>query len=490
MIINELSAIAYNRFINTDYNTGYEDDGRIFNKALPSDTPVDPGTSRPMISRSPYVPLEESDAYTALHKLSRQGYRVSERFVEYLSACFPRGDENRKNWQDAIERTFLALWRKKNKVSYLDTFYDWRGRTYHMSGEWGSLQNSRLSRASLCSPETYKVDKNSKHYEYMIKCFKHEGWPTTYEEAQSYLGAPSFDGDGALDWMGVRAALALVEIEETGETDYLLEQDATCSGFQHMALLMGDMKLARMVNALLNNTDEELEELYMYVANKCNIAALLFNGCPRKARNFAKKIVMLTGYGSGSTGLACSYWTDAGGDGETDEEGRLVPDTDATIHIGTKKFKFVELKIFVKACQDVLIHEFPLIDTLKKICISFFGRCMNKDSSVFEWEAPDGFIARRIITQKEQDEETVGAAGAMPNLIHSLDAAIIRHTLLNWNGCIGVVHDAIFSRIVDALEIREVVRESYAAIHGNLNNFPINQKNNYTINDMGRCIGV
>ena len=38
MILNEHSSIAYNRFVNPDYNTGFEDDGRIFVKAFPSPT--------------------------------------------------------------------------------------------------------------------------------------------------------------------------------------------------------------------------------------------------------------------------------------------------------------------------------------------------------------------------------------------------------------------------------------------------------------------
>ena len=483
MILNEHSSIAYNRFVNPDYNTGFEDDGRIFVKALPSPTPVTPGSNKPMISRSPFVPKEDSPHYKALDKISKQGFRVSSAFIDYISSIFPKGGEQRLKWQDAIERSFLGLWRKRGQVLYCDAFYDWRGRVYHMSGEWGSLQNNRLSRASLSAPDKYRVEPEG--YAYMIKIFKHEGWATTVEEATDYLAAPDFDGDGALDWMAVRAALTIIEISKTGMTDYLLEQDATCSGFQHMALLMRDKELAKTVNAVKSDVNGDL---YMLVADEGKIAEMLFGGNRRKARSFAKTIVMLTGYGSGATGIACNYWLDHGGDGEIDDEGRMIPDEESTIHIGNKEFTYTELKSFVKERQAILMDKFPSIKTLRKECIKWYSACMHVDASKFVWLTPDEFVALRLISQVEQDNNMVGAAGAMPNMIHSLDAAVVRYVILNFSGVLGVVHDAFFTNINDALKLRTIVQDGYVHIHSNLDKFPIN--NNRAMPEIGRCIGV
>ena len=113
---------------------------------------------------------------------------------------------------------------------------------------------------------------------------------------------------------------------------------------------------------------------------------------------------------------------------------------------------------------------------------------MNVDSSKFVWVTPDEFVSLRLITQEEQENKMVTAAGAMPNIIHSLDAAIVRYVILNWKGILGVVHDAFFSTINDALALRKVVQEGYTYIHSNLGNFPINDSK--TLPKIGRCIGV
>lgn len=489
MELKELSCIAYTRFINPDFKSDFNDDGRIFNKALPSSKPIKPGSNKPIISRSPFGPTTNSPHYKALDRQSKQGFRVSASFMDYVCSIYPRQSEQRKKWQDAIERSFLGLLRKKNELIYRDTFYDWRGRLYDMSGEWGSLQNNKLSRAALSAPEPYKVSKNSKAYSYMLRVFKSEGWPTTVDEARYYLGHPDFNGDGAIDWMAVKAALTLVDIAETGSTDYLIEQDARCSGFQHMALLTGDTTLAKMVIAIEKDPDDpEFVELYTFVAQAGNIANELFKGSAPKARSFTKNIVMLTGYGSGAHGLSCKYWLDYGGLGEIDDEGSLCPDLEATIFIGEKEFTFKELKSFVKKKQDILFNEFSSLLDLRKTCMKIFATKMKANPTVFSWEAPDGFNIVRLITKDEQLTNKVSAAGAMPNLIHSLDAAIIRYTIMNWPGVLGVVHDAFFSTVNDALEVRDIVRAGYHHVHANLGNFPI--KNTKDIPNIGLCIGV
>ena len=482
--INELSAITYMRFVNPEYDTGYEDDGRIFVKGLPSHKPIEPGSNRPMISKSPFAPPKDTIHYEVLNKVSKQGFRVSRAFMDLMGATFPKNCTERGNWLDTIERTFLGLWRKKGEILYTDAFYDWRGRVYDMSGEWGSLQNNKLSRAALSAPERYAVTEEGFHY--LKKLFFHEGWPTTPEDAQEYLENPQFDGNGAIDWMGARAALTILEIHKTGMTNYLVEQDASCSGFQHMALLMRDLRLAEIVNAVFSHIHGDL---YLMVAEEGKIAEYLFDGDLRKARKFAKTIVMLTGYGSGASGIASSYWLDAGGEGELDEEeGLFLADEDTTIFIGTKEFTYENLKGFVKEQQEILFKKFPSIQVLRTECIKYYVECINADPESFIWTTPDGFIAHRVITLDEQECNRVGAAGAMPNLIHSLYAAIVRYVIRNWNRTLGVVHDAFFTTINDALELRELVREAYRYIHTNLGEFPVKREG--TLPEIGKCIGI
>jgi hypothetical protein len=277
-----------------------------------------------------------------------------------------------------------------------------------------------------------------------------------------------------------------VEIASTGQTAYLLEQDANCSGFQHMALIMRDMRLASATNVIINDEDEDL---YMEVAESGDVANLLFKGNERKARQFSKTIVMLTGYGSGATGIACSYWNDHGGAGEINADGMFIADPHSAIFIGHMKFTFEELKDFVRDRQKEMLSTFPSIEFLRNMCVQYFSTCMNVDASKFAWQTPDGFIALRLITEDEQAKNAVGAAGAMPNLIHSLDAAVVRHVVLNWTGVLGVVHDAFFTTVDKAIALQKCVQQAYREVHKNLGNFPIKAQSG-DFPEIGKCIGV
>ena len=209
----------------------------------------------------------------------------------------------------------------------------------------------------------------------VLDIFRHEGGPTL-EEAQAFLQAPS------TDFMRVRAALAVIEYSEVGRTAYLVEQDASCSGFQHMALLMRDRRLARRVNATPN---DKRQDLYRYVADICSIGVVLGLN-DRDARQWAKPVVMLTGYGSGANGIATRYWFDAGGEGDYNEDGDFVATGD-TVTIGTKTLTYEELVNLVKPMQEALFNEFPTLVALRNRCIRDFQECINADPSRVVWTA-------------------------------------------------------------------------------------------------------
>jgi DNA-directed RNA polymerase len=76
----------------------------------------------------------------------------------------------------------------------------------------------------------------------------------------------------------------------------------------------------------------------------------------------------------------------------------------------------------------------------------------------------------------------------MPNLVHSLDACVVQNVIAAWEGVIGVVHDAFFTTVDKALELRECVRQQYANVHANLGAYPI--KSNAAPLPVGLCIGL
>lgn len=439
---------------------------------MPQPSPITPGTRRGMISNSPLEPDPGSLHDMVLDRVSRQGFRVSARFMDILFSWWGPQPPLNKN----LASDYRALGSHKGQVVYTDAFYDWRLRLYTISSSWGSLQNSRLSRAALEAPKAVKVTRSQ--WLDVLDIFRHEGWATTRGEAEAFLSTPS------TDFMQVRAALAVIEYCESGKTAYLVEQDASCSGFQHMALLMRDRELARKVNA---TTNKKRQDLYHYVADICGIGVVLGLN-DREARQWAKPVVMLTGYGSGANGIASRYWFDAGGLGEFNEQNEFQAEG-GTVTIGTRTLSYEELLSLVKPMQEALFNEFPTLRALRNRCIAYFQECVKADPTRFVWTTPLGVDCVRFITPVEQETGGVKEAGAMPNLIHSLDACVVHLTVLDWRGTLGVVHDAFFTTADRVGELRECVQRAYQRVHEDIGAFPVGNHDREPL-PIGMCIGV
>jgi hypothetical protein len=434
--------------------------------------PIKPGTRRGMISNSPFEINEDSYHYHVLEKVAEQQFRVSSRFMDTLFAWWgPRPPVN-----EGLASCYRTLGANKGRLARTDAFYDTRGRVYSLSGDSGSLQNSRLSRAAMEAPEPVDVRGG---WSYALEIFQHEGWATTVDEANAVLSTPT------TDFMAVRAAIAILEVAETGKTAFLLEQDATCSGFQHMALLTRDRALAEAVNATVSDVRGDL---YALLAEECAIAAY-FEITDRAARSFVKPIVMLTGYGSGAHGLALRYWVDFNGEVVVDEEtGKDRAKGGTTITIHNRTFSYDDLVEWVKPMQAALFDKFPVIKTLRNRCMAFFEDTVQKGAKDLTWTTPNGFLACKVLLKGDYDLGNVTSAGAMPNLIHSLDACVVQNVIAAWDGVLGVVHDAFFTTVDRALELREAVRAAYADVHSNLGDFPLAA--NKAPLPVGLCIGV
>ena len=114
----------------------------------PSTSWIKPGSRRGMISNSPLEPDPGSIHDMVLDRVSRQGFRISRRFMDLLFSWWgPRAPLNKNLASD-----YRALGAHAGEVIYTDAFFDWRLRTYTISSSWGSLQNSRLSRAAMEAP--------------------------------------------------------------------------------------------------------------------------------------------------------------------------------------------------------------------------------------------------------------------------------------------------------------------------------------------------
>lgn len=447
----------------------------------PSTAPIPVGSQRNAISNSPFDvtgPLR-----TVLEGLGSQGLRISKAMVNAMLAM--------EDLPDHVRSELQAMASLAGEVVFVEAFFDWRGRVYAMSGSWGSLQNSKTVRACLEAPDAVTITMGSREWEYMVESFRHEGWATTVGEAQAFArdfrdGKVPFSKEAAAE---LRAARALLEVAKHGETAYLLEQDATCSGFQHIALAGGCMDLARVVNATLA---AERGDLYMEIVRIGGVTeALSLND--RKARKVCKPIVMLTGYGSGANAITLSYFNEARKDlgleefadhDECKESGFTI-----TFH-GLGEVDFAALHAWVKPLQEALMSRYPVIRRLQRDAKRYWTQCVqNCDEGewCFAWTTRDGFQATRVMLADDDDGCT--ADGALPNIIHSLDGMVIRRVIATWGGVLGVVHDAFFTTVDRALELRECVREAYAWTHASYPiDFPLQRKSECM--PIGMCIGV
>jgi len=439
-----------------------------------SRTPKTPGVNRNTISHSPYE--VDDRAFETLVKVSKQGFRVNSRMLRFALKLV----EN-----DTQARQLGTLSVHMDEVVYAESFFDWRGRVYTVSGETGSLQVSKACRACMDAPEAVTVTPGSDAHSYMLEVFEHEGWATDLDSAVEFIEEALESRWDDVDFMGVRAALALIELNESGQTAYLLEQDATCSGFQHMALLGGCRRLAEVVNATVSSYRGDL---YAEVARLGGVAESL-GLTAKQARKLAKKIVMLTGYGSGAALIALGYFNDRF-DGKPFETVEDCEHSGERVQFyGLGLVTITELLDWVKPIQKELMKRFPVIRRLQQAAIAYFDEC-DEAGDEFRWQLADGFEAIRVRPAGERDTDAdSSAAGALPNIIHSLDGMTVRYTIEAWDGVLGVVHDAFFTTVDKALQLRQVVREAYAKTHASYGaSFPIQRDT--ACMPIGMCIGV
>ncbi len=452
--------------------------------------PKTPGINRGVISHSPFTITGE--LYDVLDSFANEGFRVNGRMVKAVQAIM-----NAFNAPSARVDPITALSRYAGEVIFTDTFYDWRGRVYTLSSDHGGLQVSKAARACMEAPEGVPVGSCPEALDFMLKTFEHEGWCSELCDVaakrwrQDHVAAANNDIN-KIDFMGIRASMAIEEIVLTGSTAYLIEQDATCSGFQHMALVGGDKELAREVNATITDTRGDL---YMWVANEGQVARLL-GITDRQARSLVKPVVMLTGYGSGINAIVLSYFNDEraaqGLPAFADKEECKESEFTITFH-GLGEVDFDKLKGFVKPLQLALMRRFPCIRELQNSAKDHFRQCVatsDEGDTRFVWTTSDGFEACRFILDSELENEEVGENGALPNIIHSLDGQIIREVRRTWDsGVLGVVHDAFFSTVIDALKLRECVQRAYATVHASYPaDFPLSRSEACMV--VGMCIGA
>tara|TARA_R100000657_G_scaffold12953_1_gene8501 strand:- start:1735 stop:3021 length:1287 start_codon:yes stop_codon:yes gene_type:complete len=395
---------------------------------------------------------------------------------------------------------------------------DFRGRTY--TNHYGSLspqanQNVRAlvdfgyeTPVGLCN-DNYNMLMGVLEEEYDVNW---DNYTKILQDAKSILANKTYGKKSA---GVVRAAMCLKEIATTGKSAYIVQQDATCSGFQHMAAILRDRDLGSLVNL----TSGPRSDLYMAATEfLCEqgtaVGVFLADHNPKVVRSeLAKPTVMLTGYASTAEALALSY---LGYDGKAeymDKSGEPVvatrfkdvkqalkqgadvnfnPDSIMTEWLNGRtgeKAMYAALT-FAREFQEAL---FTLCPSVKELITSIKGAALShfsKTGTTFAWVTPLDLYIELSPWKVMEDTHTVsfqsagvrksmkvlslkldqmgGAAGALPNLIHSLDACLVHMVNLARVG-LGMpwadIHDSFGSTVGDVKRTVELVNDAFTQVH-------------------------
>ena len=421
-------------------------------KAGISRTSVAPGDVRPAVSMRDAEVLADADILNdAMWLMGEMKFTTHVGTAHVLRQLKAAGA-----WVPSKEEDRSVNWHcRSNGDWYLSPFADWRGRVYLQSGSFGSPMTDHINRGctDLADAKVASLDDQA----YVAQIISSE-YDLTLSIAKDFLSSP-------VEWCAThgvpsklgcftRAAWALVEMSEGKPCGFIVQQDASCSGFQIMALLTGDESLAEQVNLL---SEEKQHDLYTFIATEAGIFEMLAgHGITntKVARSCAKAVVMLVGYGAGIDTVGEGI-LGKGDDMQYDSEGNPIAAT-----FGGVVLTADQCTELAQAGVNTLYQLFPSLEGMKKAAQQWA-----KSNGSTSWVSPSGLqCVKRDITVDEESGEVyadAGAAGALPNLVHSIDGAIAAKAIATFGAPLVTIHDSFGSSVCDARRVRRCVAEAY-----------------------------
>jgi hypothetical protein len=445
----QVAVLTAEKLIETSKDLKIKAKGAVRQSFTPNQEPIEVASRRPIIS-SRWQEVE-GRAYDAATKMSTTGLRVNEYMAERIKNTYTNNTEYQQTpvWIYANNCSNYA-----GCVLYSDVFFDWRGRLYYQTGTYGSPQQSRFQRALMEAPEAVEVTDES--FDLLMHIVSDE-YDINIDNYSEVMASEIVDGDDALR---IRAAYAIHEIITTGKTAYLVEQDATCSGGQIIALLTGDVPLAKATNVFPNQ--RHIEDLYSMLAYHPSMD-LIWEAVeiddPKVRRSLAKPAVMVGFYGGAPAAVVNNLWLKHDGDFDLNDEGDSIPCNYITIKGYTLSVEQANM-ICEQLCK--LLDNYEGFKRFKGWGSSNAVKVIRENIEYLEWQTPSGFIARTNGFKSQ--------AGLMPNYVHSLDAAIVHYVLTNskfTHETILTIHDAFLSTVNNITMLKNVVREAYHTVLSN-----------------------
>jgi DNA-directed RNA polymerase len=268
-------------------------------------------------------------------------------------------------------------------------------------------------------------------------------------------------------WCFIAASIEYYEcvIKGSKKTSGLpVSVDATCSGLQHLSALALDKTAAEMVNVV--PTDKPSDG-YKIVAEKAKeiLPEHLHHLITRKV---TKRTVMTTPYGV--TENSARDYIRQELKGIPLEKGELQMIVKAIYRYGVKQ-------VFDGPCRSM--------EFIQKVA----GECIKAGKTTVEWVTPSGFhvvqeyrrndvdrietklLGQTVMTNllKEWDERQINLAksktAASPNLVHSLDAALLHLVFAEWCAPFTVIHDCVLGRSCDMDDMGRAIRDKFVEIY-------------------------
>jgi DNA-directed RNA polymerase len=464
--------------------------------------------------------LQDSKALVMLNLLQKVPYRINDRVLQLANFCMEhrntvgkfRADEptppppKPEPWETASEddkvsyrrmrteiedqnsalaqrnyRTTEALYvanKYKGETFWIPWSFDFRGRVYPIPTSL-SPQGTDFDKSLIYFEEegpvnewwlafqvatTYGLDKApmeeriewvNKNHEFLIRIASDpEGTISEWLKVEE-------------PWCFIAAVLEYYQcvITKTKKTSGLpVSVDATCSGLQHLSALALDRTAAEMVNVV--PTDKPSDG-YRIVAEKAKelLPEHLHQHITRKV---TKRTVMCTPYGV--TLSSARDYIRQELKGIELEKGELQMIVKAIYQYGVRQ-------VFDGPCRSM--------EFIQKIA----GERIKAGATSIEWMTPSGFpvhqeyrrnevetvntklLGQRVRCEllKEWEERQIDLSkaktAASPNLIHSLDAALLHLVFADWNRPFTVIHDCVLGRSCDMDDMGASIRDKFVEIY-------------------------
>jgi DNA-directed RNA polymerase len=422
-------------------------------------------------AEEPSPPPPKPDPWESASEEERLYYRRTRTEIEDRNAGLAQ-----KNYR-TTEAVFVAN-KYKDDVFWIPWSFDFRGRCYPIPTSL-SPQGTDFDKSLIYFDEegpvnewwlafqvatTYGLDKATMDDRIQWTRSNHELISRIAEDPEGTIAEWSKFEE---PWCFLAAAIEYhqcVITKEKKTSGLPVSVDATCSGLQHLSALALDKTAAQMVNVV--PTDKPSDG-YAIVAEKAKdvLPKHLHHLMNRKV---TKRTVMTTPYGV-TEGSARDYIRQELKGVEL-EKGELQAIVKAV-------YRYAVRQVFAGPCASMTF--------IQRVA----GQKIKEGNATIEWTTPSGFhviqeyrkielkpvqtklLGQRMQTwlNKEWEDRQVdlnrSRTAASPNLIHSLDAALLHLVFAEWAKPFTVIHDCVLGRSCDMDEMAFAIRDKFVEIY-------------------------